>query len=86
MTMFIGWEGVGAISFILIGWFMSREKAISASFYAFIFNRFADFFFLILLLWEIGGQHSLFYSQISRNASAYNNVSFWVMVIIRISI
>ena len=86
MTMFIGWEGVGAISFVLIGWFMSREKAISASFYAFIFNRFADFFFLVLLLWEIGGQHSLFYLQITRNASAYNNVSFWVMVIVRVSI
>ena len=89
ITMFIGWEGVGAISFILIGWFISREKAISSSFYAFIYNRFADFFFLLLVLWEICGQHRLFYLQLIRDGLLYSNascggmlsmiwISFWV--------
>ena len=85
MTMFIGWERVGVISFVLIGWFLSREKAISASFYAFIFNRVADFYFLILLLWEIGGQHRLFYLQLIRDPSYHNSVTLGVLTIIRIS-
>jgi len=85
MTIFIGWEGVGIISFVLIAWFISREKAISASFYAFIFNRFADFFFLVLLLWEVRGQHRLFYFQLIRDPSYYNNVTLGVVVILRIS-
>ena len=85
MTIFIGWEGVGVISFVLIGWFLSREKAISASFYAFIFNRFADFFFLVLLLWEVGGQHRLFYLQLIKDPSYHNNITLGVLTIIRIS-
>jgi len=86
MTMFVGWERVGVISFILIGWFMSREKAISASFYAFTFNRFADYFFLILLLWEVGGEHRLFYLQNSDDLSFQNNVSLGVLALIGLSI
>jgi len=76
---------VGVISFLLIGWFLSRERAISASFYAFIFNRFSDFFFLILLLWEVGGQHSLFYFQIIEGSTYYNNASTAVVIIISVS-
>ena len=63
MSIFIGWEGVGVISLVLIAWFISREKAALASYYAFIYNRTADFFFLFLILWEIKGQHRLFYLQ-----------------------
>ena len=68
ITMFVGWEGVGVLSFVLIGWFISRDNAISASFRAFIYNRFADFFFIVLILWEVGGPSSLFYSQGEREA------------------
>ena len=86
ITIFIGWEGVGVISFVLIGWFLSREKAISASFYAFIFNRFADYFFLVLLLWEIGGQHRLFYLQLIKDFSYHNNVTLGVLAMLRVSV
>ena len=60
LTMFIGWEGVGVASVILIGWFFSREKANSAAYYALIFNRVSDFFFLYLVLWEVRNQQSFF--------------------------
>ena len=63
LTMFVGWEGVGIISFVLIGWFIRRHRAISASSSAFLYNRFADYFFFILLLWEMTGSQGLFYVQ-----------------------
>ena len=74
LTMFVGWEGVGVISFILIGWFIRRENAISSAFSAFIFNRVSDFFFLVLLLWEIRESSNLFYRQLSKEITLQNNV------------
>ncbi len=47
LMMFIGWEGVGLASYLLIGfWFEDNEKA-SAGKKAFITNRIGDFGFLI---------------------------------------
>ena len=47
--MFVGWEGVGLCSYLLIGfWFGDREKA-DAGKKAFIVNRIGDFGFLIAL-------------------------------------
>ncbi len=47
--MFVGWEGVGLCSYLLIGfWFQDREKA-DAGKKAFIVNRIGDFGFLIAL-------------------------------------
>ena len=46
-VMFVGWEGVGLCSYLLIGfWFKDREKA-DAGKKAFIVNRIGDFGFLI---------------------------------------
>jgi NADH-quinone oxidoreductase subunit L len=48
-VMFVGWEGVGLCSYLLIGyWFGDREKA-DAGKKAFIVNRIGDFGFLIAL-------------------------------------
>ena len=47
--MFVGWEGVGLCSYLLIGfWFSDREKA-DAGKKAFIVNRIGDFGFLIAM-------------------------------------
>ena len=47
--MFVGWEGVGLCSYLLIGfWFRDREKA-DAGKKAFIVNRVGDFGFLIAM-------------------------------------
>ncbi|MBT8337366.1 MAG: NADH-quinone oxidoreductase subunit L [Gemmatimonadetes bacterium] len=48
-VMFVGWEGVGLCSYLLIGfWFSDREKS-DAGKKAFIVNRIGDFGFLIAL-------------------------------------
>jgi NADH-quinone oxidoreductase subunit L len=47
--MFVGWEGVGLCSYLLIGfWFSDREKA-DAGKKAFIVNRIGDFGFLVAM-------------------------------------
>ena len=53
-SMFLGWEGVGLISFLLIGWYSSRFWAGEGSKKAILFNRVTDFFFLFLIVLEIG--------------------------------
>jgi NADH-quinone oxidoreductase subunit L len=48
-VMFVGWEGVGLCSYLLIGfWFRDREKA-DAGKKAFIVNRIGDFGFLVAM-------------------------------------
>jgi NADH-quinone oxidoreductase subunit L len=56
-VMFVGWEGVGLCSYLLIGfWFREKANA-DAGKKAFIVNRIGDFGFLIamfLLFWNVG--------------------------------
>jgi NADH-quinone oxidoreductase subunit L len=47
LVMFIGWEGVGLASYLLIGFWFSKDSAASAGKKAFIVNRIGDFGFLI---------------------------------------
>ncbi|MFH1277668.1 MAG: NADH-quinone oxidoreductase subunit L [Candidatus Eisenbacteria bacterium] len=59
LTLFVGWEGVGLCSYLLIGfWFEDTEKA-KAGKKAFIVNRIGDFGFLLgmLLLAATLGRH-----------------------------
>ncbi len=46
-VMFIGWEGVGLCSYLLIGFWFSRDAAANAGKKAFITNRVGDFGFLL---------------------------------------
>jgi len=47
LLMFIGWEGVGLVSYLLIGFYFERNSAAAAGKKAFIVNRIGDFGFLI---------------------------------------
>ncbi len=49
LLMFIGWEGVGLASYLLIGFWFTRDSAAAAGKKAFIVNRIGDFGFLIAL-------------------------------------
>ena len=47
VQLFFGWEGVGLVSYLLIGFWFKRESAIFANLKAFLVNRVGDFGFLI---------------------------------------
>ena len=50
LVMFIGWEGVGLCSYLLIGYYYEKKSASTAANKAFIVNRVGDFGFLCGLL------------------------------------
>src|SRR6202030_1457464 len=49
LLMFVGWEGVGLASYLLVGFFFLRDAAANAGKKAFIVNRIGDFGLLIAL-------------------------------------
>jgi len=57
LFMFVGWEGVGLCSYLLIGFWFEKQSASDAGKKAFIVNRIGDFGFLIgmfLIFWHVG--------------------------------
>lgn len=57
LLMFVGWEGVGLCSYLLIGFWFHKKSATDAGKKAFIVNRIGDFGFLLgimLIFWNLG--------------------------------
>ena len=67
LLMFIGWEGVGLASYLLIGFWFTRDSAASAGKKAFIVNRIGDFGFLIALFLLIKHFGSLNFDELARS-------------------
>lgn len=64
LVMFIGWEGVGLASYLLIGFWFTKDSAASAGKKAFIVNRIGDFGFLIGLFLIIQHFGSLNFTEV----------------------
>ncbi len=62
LLMFVGWEGVGLCSYLLIGYFINRDEARRAAKKAFVMNRIGDWGVLmaIFLIFALTGSVSFF--------------------------
>ncbi|TLD82371.1 NADH-quinone oxidoreductase subunit L [Helicobacter trogontum] len=66
MVLFIGWEGVGTCSYLLIGFWYQKKSANSASMEAFVMNRIADLGMLLGIFLVYTSLGSLSYDDIFR--------------------
>ena len=64
LLMFVGWEGVGLASYLLIGFYFVRPSAVKAGMKAFIVNRVGDFGFLIALFLLVANFGTLSFGEI----------------------
>jgi NADH-quinone oxidoreductase subunit L len=71
LMMFVGWEGVGLCSYLLIGYYFDRQEAANASRKAFITNRIGDFGFALAIFGVIATFGSAQYVDVFAQAKGY---------------
>jgi NADH-quinone oxidoreductase subunit L len=70
LVMFVGWEGVGLASYLLIGFYFQKKSAADAGKKAFIVNRIGDFGFLIGMFLLVANFGTLTFSEIGARLNA----------------
>ncbi len=71
LMMFVGWEGVGLCSYLLIGYYFDRQEAANASRKAFVTNRIGDFGFALAVFGVIATFGSAQYTDVFAQARNY---------------
>ena len=71
MQLFFGWEGVGVMSYLLIGFWYTRPSATFASLKAFLINRIGDFGFILGIAAILRYTGSLNYSTVFAHAPQF---------------
>ena len=64
VQLFFGWEGVGLVSYLLIGFYFKRPTAIFANLKAFLVNRIGDLGFLLGIAMVLAYTGTLNYSEV----------------------
>ncbi|MCX6316568.1 MAG: NADH-quinone oxidoreductase subunit L [Bacteroidetes bacterium] len=81
VVMFIGWEGVGLCSYLLIGFWFKNQEYNKAANKAFIMNRIGDLAFLIALFWMAAKLDSVSFDTVFSQASLAKLSSLDITVI-----
>lgn len=70
VVMFIGWEGVGLCSYLLIGYWFGNDNYNKAAKKAFVMNRIGDLGFLLAIFWMLGQFGSVVYADVFAKADS----------------
>ncbi|MBN2644818.1 MAG: NADH-quinone oxidoreductase subunit L [Desulfuromonadaceae bacterium] len=86
LVLFVGWEGVGLCSYLLIGYYYEKKSASDAGKKAFVVNRVGDFGFLLglfTLFWSLGqkGVWTIRFTEISANVHLLENGGLIVTIV-----
>jgi len=79
LQLFFGWEAVGLVSYLLIGFWYTRPSAILANLKAFVVNRVGDFGFLLGIAGIVYLTGSLHYAEIFGQAAAIAAKTFEII-------
>jgi NADH-quinone oxidoreductase subunit L len=79
LQLFFGWEGVGLVSYLLIGFWYTRPTAIFANLKAFIVNRIGDFGFVLGIAGIVYFTGSLHYADVFGQAEQIAGQSFEIL-------
>lgn len=90
LQLFFGWEAVGLVSYLLIGFWFKKESAVTANLKAFLVNRVGDFGFLLGIAGIVMFTNSLDYYEVfeqanfiaSQNLHIVNETSWNAMTVI----
>jgi len=78
MQLFFGWEGVGVVSYLLIGYWYTRSTATFAALKAFLVNRIGDFGFILGIAAVLRYTGSLDYATVFANAGQFADAQIHV--------
>ncbi len=79
LQLFFGWEAVGLVSYLLIGFWYKKESAIFANMKAFLVNRIGDFGFLLGIAAVLMTFNTLDYADIFSNVSQYADSTITIL-------
>jgi NADH-quinone oxidoreductase subunit L len=84
VILFIGWEGVGLCSYLLIGYWFKNTAYNKAASKAFIMNRIGDLAFLIAIFWLIAKLGTVSFSEVfsAANLAKLKTVDITVITIL----
>lgn len=82
VIMFIGWEGVGLCSYLLIGFWFKNNDYNNAAKKAFIMNRIGDFGFLLAVFWIIAKVGSVNYPDVFAAAGSLSRTDLTAITLL----
>jgi len=87
LLMFVGWEGVGLCSYLLIGFWFEKDSASNAGKKAFVVNRVGDFGFILgmFLLFTSLGKHGIWtldFTEVFANAQRLDTTTVTMITIL----